>query len=120
MEVPRFIFYMCTGVENVSSTAWLGMAFISMLSKRTKNMKAMSPKQLKYCSMDVKPKYNNHVPIHYQTHVHVTKLKNFNEFYKLDKVSSGRTHIPDQCYRLFEKPMTLNAKVKHRCKDHAK
>ena len=44
--VPRFIFYMCTGVVNVSSTAWLGMAFISMLSERTPNMKAMSPKQL--------------------------------------------------------------------------
>ena len=55
--VPRFKFYMCTGVVNVSSTAWLGMAFISMLSERTTNLKAMSPKQLKYCSMDVKPKY---------------------------------------------------------------
>ena len=54
---------MCTGVVNVSSTAWLGMAFISMLSERTTNLKAMSPKQLKYCSMDVKPKYNSHVPI---------------------------------------------------------
>ena len=26
--VPRFKFYMCTGVVNVSSTAWLGMAFM--------------------------------------------------------------------------------------------
>ena len=50
---------MCTGVVNVSSTAWLGMAFISMLSERTTNLKAMSPKQLKYCSMDVNPKYNS-------------------------------------------------------------
>ena len=48
---------MCTGVVNVSSTAWLGVAFISVLSERTTNLKAMSPKQLKYCSMDVKPKY---------------------------------------------------------------
>ena len=61
--VPSFKFYMCTGVVNVSSTAWLGMAFISMLSKRTTNLIAMSPKLLKYCSMDVKPKYNTHVPI---------------------------------------------------------
>ena len=35
----------------------LGMAFISMLGEKTTNLKAMSPKQLKYCSMDVKPKY---------------------------------------------------------------
>ena len=48
---------MCTGVVTVSSTAWLGMAFISVLSERTTNLKAMSRKQLKYCSMDVKPKY---------------------------------------------------------------
>ena len=59
----RFKFYMCTGVVNVSSSAWLGMTFISMLSERTTNLKALSPKQLKYCSMDVKPKYNSHVPI---------------------------------------------------------
>ena len=109
---------MCTGVVNVSSTAWLGMASISMLSERTTNLKAMSLKQLKYCSMDVKSKYNSHVPILLQAHV--TKLKIFNEFYELDKVLSGRTYIPDQCYRLFEKPMALTAKVRHRCMDHAK
>ena len=43
-------YYMCTGVVNVSSTERLGMAFISMLGERTTNLKAMSPKQLKYCS----------------------------------------------------------------------
>ena len=45
---------MCTGVVNVSSTAWLGN---SVLSERTINLKAMSPKQLNYCSVGVKPKY---------------------------------------------------------------
>ena len=45
-----FQFYMCTGVVYVSSTAWLGMASISMLSERTTHLKVMSPKQLKYCS----------------------------------------------------------------------
>ena len=43
-------FTMCTGVVNVSSTAWLGMALISIMSEKTTNLKAMSPKQLKYCS----------------------------------------------------------------------
>ena len=38
---------MCTGVVNVLSTAWLGMAFISMLSERTTDLKAMSPNKKK-------------------------------------------------------------------------
>ena len=54
--VPIFKFYMCNGVLNVSSTAWLGMVFISVLCERITNLKAMSPKHWNIVHMDVKLK----------------------------------------------------------------
>ena len=68
--------------------------------------------------MDVKPRYKRSCT--YTLAGTCNKAEIFNEFYELDKVPSRGTYFPDQCYRLFEKPMTLTSKVRHRCRDHAK
>ena len=58
--------------------------------------------------MDFEPKYNQSCT--YTLTGICNKAEIFNEFYELEKVPSGETYIPDQHYRLFEKPLTLTSK----------